>query len=308
MKFAVLGAGGVGAYIGARLSRMGHPVALIARGAHAHAMQTNGVTIQTPSESWQVHPAWIGDDIAAVGVADVVIVAVKNYDLGVVLSQSAPLVGSRTQFLTLQNGIQAYAQVATQYGAERTLAGLIYGELSVEAPGVIRSGIEPVRLSYGPLAPLSVAPVALALAQACNDAGVQTTVVADGRAVVWSKAVFVAAMSAVTTVSGVAMGQLSADPEATALLTEALRETQRVAEADGIVFAEDPVEHALTIARTMPATARSSMARDFVRGRPIEADALNGAIVAKGRELGVPTPINQALYALLRLRMHAREE
>ena len=308
MKFAILGAGGVGAYLGARLSRAGHPVALIARGAHAHAMQTQGVTVQTANESWQARPALICDDPAMVGVADVVIVAAKNYDLAAVLAQAAPLVGPRTQFLTLQNGIQAYAQVAAQYGAERTLAGLIYCELSIEAPGVIRSGIEPVRLTYGPLAPLAASPLAQALAQACNDAGIQTTLVADGRTAVWSKAVFVAAMSAVTTVSGVAMGPLLADPEAVALLTAALRETQLVAEADGITFAEDPVAQALTIARAMPATARSSMSRDFVRGRPIEADALSGAIVAKGRELGVPTPINQALYALLRLRMQSREE
>lgn len=308
MKFAILGAGGVGAYLGARLSRAGHPVALIARGAHAHAMQTQGVTVQTANESWQARPALICDNPAMVGVADVVIVAAKNYDLAAVLAQAAPLVGPRTQFLTLQNGIQAYAQVAALYGAERTLAGLIYCELSIEAPGVIRSGIEPVRLTYGPLAPLVASPLAQALAQACNDAGIQTTLVADGRTAVWSKAIFVAAMSAVNTVSGAAMGPLLADPEAVALLTAALRETQLVAEADGITFAEDPVAHALAIARAMPATARSSMLRDFVRGRPIEADALSGAIVAKGRELGVPTPINQALYALLRLRMHSREE
>ena len=308
MKFAILGAGGVGAYLGARLSRDGHPVALIARGAHAHAMQTNGVTVQTGTDSWQARPTWIGEDPAVVGVADVVIVAAKNYDLAAVLTQAAPLVGPRTLFLTLQNGIQAYAQVAAQYGAERTLAGLIYCELSIEAPGVIRSGIEPARLTYGPLAPLVASPVALALAQACNDAGIQTTVVADGRTAVWSKAIFVAAMSAVNTLSGAAMGPLLADPEAVALLTATLRETQLVAEADGITFAADPVAQALTIARTMPATARSSMARDFALGRPIEADALSGAIVAKGRELGVPTPINQALYALLRLRMQSREE
>ncbi len=307
MKFAILGAGGVGGYLGACLSRAGHPVALIARGAHADTMKAHGVTIQAPSETWVAHPAWIGEDPAVVGVADVVMVAAKNYDLATVLPQAAPLVGARTQFLTLQNGIQAYAQVSALYGAERTLAGLIYGELSIEAPGVIRSGIEPVRLSYGPLAPHVASPLALALAQACTQAGIQTTVVADGRAAVWSKAVFVAAMSAVTTITGVAMGPLLADPAAVLLLTEALCETQRVAEADGIVFGEDPVAHALRIARAMPATARSSMARDFGRGRPIEADALNGAIVAKGHELGVATPINQALYALLRLRMQSRE-
>jgi hypothetical protein len=160
MKFAILGAGGVGAYLGARLSRAGHPVALIARGAHAHAMQTNGVTVQTANESWLARPALICDDPAMVGVADVVIVAAKNYDLAAVLTQAAPLVGPRTQFLTLQNGIQAYAQVAAMYGAERTLAGLIYCELSIEAPGVIRSGIEPARLTYGPLAPLVASPLA----------------------------------------------------------------------------------------------------------------------------------------------------
>ncbi len=308
MKCAVLGAGGVGAYLGARLSRAGHPVALVARGAHAATMAVHGITVHTATDTWQVHPALVCDDVRMIGGCDVVIVAAKTYDLAALLTHVDTLIGPRTLFLTIQNGIEAYARVAERVGAERVLAGLIYCEASIEAPGVIRSGIEPARLTYGPLAPYPSTAVAHALTHACTDAGIATTLVPDGRAAVWSKAIFVAAMSAVTTISGMSMGPMMADAEVVHMLTAALTEAKQVAEADGIRFADDPVAMAIATARAMPATARSSMSRDFVRGRPIEADALSGAVVAKGRALGVPTPVNHALYALLRLCLQARED
>ncbi|MFN5059939.1 MAG: ketopantoate reductase family protein [Chloroflexota bacterium] len=306
MKFAILGAGGVGAYLGARLAKSGHPVALIARGAHAEALQQHGVRIQptpqTQQSPWVAHPAFVTDTPAQVGVCDVVITASKNYHLDELLGHAQPMIGPRTLILTLQNGITAYQRVAELYGTAATLPGLIYCELSVEEPGVIRSGIEPVRLTYGPLPPHAISPLAQALMHALNDAGAPTTVVPDGRAALWSKAIFVAAMSAVTTLTQAPLGPMLADSEIVETLTAALTEARKVAEADGVRFDGDPVASALATARSMPATARSSMARDVANGRPTEVESLNGAVVAKGRALGVTTPVNQALYALLRLR------
>lgn len=303
MKFAVLGAGGVGAYLGARLAKAGHPVALIARGAHAEALRQHGIQVQpTQQSAWVAHPTLVTDTPAQVGVCDVVITASKNYHLDELLGQAQPMIGPRTVILTMQNGIAAYQQVAAMYRAAQTLAGLIYCELSVESPGVIRSGIEPVRITYGPLAPHPITPIAQALTHALSEAGMQSTLVADGRAAVWSKAIFVAAMSAVTTLTQAPLGPMMADDEVVAVLTAALTEARQVAEADGVHFDSDPVASALAMARSMPATARSSMARDVANGRPTEVESLNGAVVAKGRALGVATPVNQTLYALLRLR------
>jgi len=303
MKVAVFGAGGIGAYLGARLARAGHPVALIARGAHADAMRTAGVHIQAPDEHWQVHARLVTADAHMVGSADVVILATKTYHFATVLPQIAPLMGPRTLVLTLQNGVDAFEQVAATYGAVATLAGTIYCELSVGEPGVIRSGIEPVRMTVGPVAGLPVSAMAQAFATACVDAGIETTLVQSGEAAVWSKAIFVAAMSAVTTLAEVSIGPLLADPPAVALLTAALQEAYEVAQASGVHFDHHPVEQALAIARAMPATTRSSMSRDLEHGRPLEVEALSGSIVRRGAALAVPTPVNQALYALLRLRM-----
>ncbi len=303
MKVAVFGAGGIGAYVGARLARAGHPVALIARGAHADAMRTAGVHIQAPGEQWHVHPRLITEDARLVGSADVVILATKTYHFATVLPLIAPLIGPRTLVLTLQNGVDAFEQVATAYGEAVTLAGTIYCELSVAEPGVIRSGIEPVRLTFGPIAGLPVSAMAQAFATACVDAGIETTLVQVGEQAVWSKAIFVAAMSAVTTLAEVSIGPLLADSSAVALLTAALQEAYAVAQASGVHFTHDPVAQALAIARAMPGTTRSSMSRDLEHGRPLEVEALSGSIVRRGATLNVPTPVNQALYALLRLRM-----
>jgi 2-dehydropantoate 2-reductase len=302
MKIAVFGAGGIGAYVGARLARAGHPVALIARGAHADAMRAGGVHIQAPDGHWSVHPRLVTDDVRQVGSADVVILATKTYHLATILPQVTVLLGARTQLLTLQNGVEAFDQVATAYGTAATLAGTMYCELSVADPGVIRSGIEPVRMTFGPIAGLPVSPMAQAFATACTEAGIQTSLVRSGEQAVWSKAIFVAAMSAVTTLGGVGIGSLLADPPAVALLTAALQEAHAVARASGVHFDDDPVAQALAIARVMPDTTRSSMSRDLEHGRPLEVEALSGAIVRRGAALAVPTPVNQALYALLRLR------
>ncbi len=306
MKIVVVGAGGVGAYLGAMFAQAGHPVALVARGAHAEAMASRGITVHSPTQTWQTRPAMVTDDCATVGVADVVIVCLKTYQLDNLIPTLPMLIGPRTLVLTLQNGVDAYSKIAACVGVERTLAGLVYCELRVESPGVIRSGIEPVRLTYGPIPPTVVTAVAQAINAAAAQAGIITTCVADGRTAVWTKAIFVAAMSAVTTIAGVGMGPLAEDPEALTLLTAALTEAHRVAVAEGIVFDNNPVAEAMAIAAAMPATARSSMSRDFVAGRPLELEALSGAIVARGRSLAVPTPVNQALYALLRLRVAAR--
>jgi 2-dehydropantoate 2-reductase len=308
MKIAIVGAGGVGAYLGAVCARAGHPVALIARGAHAEALAHDGITVHSPSGTWQARPAMVTDDPATVGVADVVIVTVKNYHLRDVLAGVHTMIGARTVVLTLQNGVQAYDHVAAAVGAAQTLPGMIFCELSVESPGVVRSGIEPVRLTFGGIPPHPLHPTARALQHALVEAGVEVTLLADGRTGVWSKAVFVAAMSATTTISGADMGHLSADPGAQYLLEAALAEAKVVAAAEGIVFERDPVAAALTTARAMPTTARSSMSRDFAAGRPLEIDALSGEIVARGRALGIATPVNQALYALLRLRVALRDE
>ena len=308
MKIAVIGAGGVGAYIGAVFARAGHPVALVARGAHAEAMAVNGITVHAPTQTWHARPAMVTDDCATVGTADVVFVCLKTYQLDALLPALPLLIGPRTVVVTLQNGIDAYATVAATIGAERTLAGLVYCELHVEAPGVIRSGIEPVRLVFGPIPPTVPSAVAYALQSAASQAGMDATCVPDGRVVVWRKAIFVAAMSAVTTISGAGMGLLRDDTEAQIMVTAALTEAHSVALAEGMVFAEDPVASALAIAASMPATARSSMSRDDAAGRPLEHEALSGAIVRRGRAVGVPTPVNQALYTLLRLKIAARTE
>ena len=104
------------------------------------------------------------------------------------------------------------------------------------------------------------------------------------------------------------MGLLRDDAEAQIMVTAALTEARSVAQAEGMEFADDPVASALAIAASMPATARSSMSRDDAAGRPLEHEALSGAIVRRGRAVGVPTPVNQALYTLLRLKIAARTE
>jgi 2-dehydropantoate 2-reductase len=298
MRIAVVGSGGVGGYFGGLLARTGHPVSFLARGAHLQAIRARGLRVESLQGDFVV-AAHATDNPAEIGPVDTVLLCVKTYDLAEALARMPALLGPDTLVLTLQNGVEAPELVAEAIGRERVLAGVVYCEVAVSAPGVISQGSPLQRIIFGPLDGRASAP-GEALAAALSAAGVDTTLSDQALAAIWTKCCFICAMSGVTTLARRPLGELLRDGEALELLRAVMEEARAVALAKGIRFAADPVEAGLATAARFPPGAKSSMLRDLEAGRRLEIEALNGAIVRQGRAAGVPTPANQAIYAALR--------
>jgi 2-dehydropantoate 2-reductase len=300
MKIAIVGAGGVGGYFGGLLARDEHDVAFMARGAHLRAIRARGLRVESADGAFTIAPANATDDPDEIGPVELVLLCVKSYDLLATLGQLRPLVGPGTAILTLQNGVEAPELVAANYGREMVLPGVVYCEVAIKEPGVIFQGSPMRRIIFGEFDGRPTTR-ARAIADAFAAAGVDTVLSDNILGALWSKFCFICGMSGVTTLTRRSVGPILEDEEARLLLRAVVEEARAIAVAQGVRFEADPVEAGLaTFARFAP-EAKSSMQRDLERGSRLEIEALNGAVVRLGRDLGIATPANQAIYAALRL-------
>lgn len=299
MNIAIMGTGGIGGYFGGLLAQAGHDVTFIARGAHLDAICTHGLQIESVNGNFRVQPAKATNAPETIGHVDLVLLCVKTYGLPEACEQIRPIVGPHTAIVTLQNGVDAPDQVAEAFGRAAILPGVAYCEAAIKAPGIIFQGSSARRIVFGE-PDGSITPRALALHKALAGSGADAVLSENVLGTLWSKCCFICAMSGVTTLARQPLGALLADPESRALLQIVIEEVHAVARANGIELDTDPVESGIAIAERFPFSTKSSMLRDLERGGQLEIEALNGAVVRRGRALGIPTPANQAIYAALR--------
>jgi 2-dehydropantoate 2-reductase len=301
MRIAVFGSGAVGGYYGARLAHAGHEVTFIARGAHLRAIRERGLLVWSPLGDVSSHAA-AEEDPSRVGPVDLVLFAVKTYDLEVAVSRLPALVGPETVVLTLQNGIEAPEQVARVVGARHVVGGATYIGTALVAPGIIEQTGSHRRIVLGEVfdAGPTVSPRVAGLATALAAADVQAEPHADARAPLWEKFIFLASLAGACAAARVATGGIWNDPHGRALVIEAAREIERLARAEGVPVAPDVVERIVRYCDALPAAMRPSMFIDISAGKPLEVEALQGAVVRRGAAVGVPTPIMSTLYAVLK--------
>lgn len=298
MRVAVVGAGAVGGYFGARLAAAGHDVAFVARGAHLRAIQERGLRLESIKGDLHLHPVRATDRPEEIGPVDLVLCTVKSWQLAPALAVMPPLVGPETLVLPLLNGVEAVDLAAATFNGDRVLGGVTWILAEIAAPGVIRHpGIEP-RIVLGELAGGTSAR-AESIAEALRGAAVRAEASDDIRAVLWSKLVFISPTSAVGAVARVPIDELRFIPATRALLVAVMEETMAVARGRGISLPPDLLQQTLAYVDALPPDTTSSMQRDVMAGRVSELEAQCGAVVRLGRDAGVPTPANAALYAAL---------
>lgn len=298
MRIAVFGAGGVGGYFGARLAAAGHDVAFIARGEHLRSIREAGLRVESIKGDLHLPDARATERPDEVGPVDWVLCTVKTWQLPEALRAMPALMRPATVILPLLNGVEAVDEAAAVLGRGCVLGGAAWIRVEVAAPGRIRhSGIDPRIVLGEPEGGTSER--AEALAEALRAAGVQAEASEDIRAVLWSKLVFISATSAVGAAVRVPIDVLRALPPTRGLLATAMEETIAVARAYGIRVPSGLLETTLAFVDALPPGTTSSMQRDVIGGRPSELDAQCGAVVRLGREAGVPTPVNEFLYATL---------
>jgi 2-dehydropantoate 2-reductase len=306
MRIAIAGAGGVGGYFGARLAAAGEDVAFLARGRTLEALRTRGLRVESIKGDVTLDRVHASDDAASIGEVDVVLVAVKAWQVPELAAALRPLLGRDTIVIPLQNGIEAPEQLAAVLGREHVGGGLAGIVSFVVEPGHVRhAGAEPL-IAFGELDNRR-SDRCERLLRALQRAGVNAEVPPDIHRSMWTKFVFITPMSGIGAVSRVPVGVWRAVAETRAVAERAVREVISVANAHGITLAENAVE--LTMARYdgLPPESTASLQRDVIDGKPSELEAQLGAVSRMAAAAGVPAPVHDTLYAaLLPLERKAR--
>lgn len=298
MRIAIMGSGGIGGYFGARLAKGGADVIFIARGRHLEAMRRDGLLIESAQGNIHVPDVQATDDPASVGMADLVMVGVKLWDTEEAAEAVLPLARAGAAVVSFQNGVQKDDILRAVVGEAALMGGVSYIAASIARPGVIAHVGHMQRLVFGEFDG-SRSARAEAFLTACQRGGIDAELHPDIRRATWEKFVFLVGLSATTSGVRRPVGVVRANETSRALLLDVMREVVAVGRARGVDLAPDFPENRLAFIDTLPAAMTSSMHGDLERGSRLEVDWLSGGVVRMGADLGVPTPLNRAIVALL---------
>ena len=314
--YAVIGAGAIGAYVGAALARGGAEVTLVARGAHLAAMQAAGVRVESPRGDFHVHPQ-VTDDVRTIGPVDVVVLALKAHQIAPIVDQLVPLLQAHTAVIAMQNGIPWWyfagdpgpnegrairsvdpdGRIGAAIAPERVVGCVIYSSTEIAAPGVIRH-IEGTRYSLGdPIRGIAARTQAIAADFVAG--GLKAPVESDIRADIWLKLLGNAAFNPISALTRATLVEMCDDAPVEALVREMMEESIAVASALGVPVTMS-IDKRIDGARRVGAH-KTSMLQDLEMRKSFEIEALVGAIVELGEISGVPTPATRHVYALTKL-------
>ena len=298
MRIAVMGAGGVGGYFGARLAQAGHEVAFVARGKHLEAIKAKGLTLKSAVGDANVKVK-ASDKPAELGDAEVVLFAVKLWDTESAAEAIRPLVAKGGVVIPFQNGVESIERIAKVLGPERVMGGAAYIAGRIGEPGVIVQTGTMARLRFGPVL-AAQKKTAEAFLAACKEAKIDAELTDDIVRVLWEKFVLLVAVSATTTVTRSNLGVVRADPDLRWLLEACMRETWALGRKKGVKLADDLVAQTLKMVEGLPAEMRASMAADLEAGGKLEAPWLSGAVARMSAEVGLEAPANRTVFAALK--------
>ncbi|HEY7495363.1 MAG TPA: ketopantoate reductase family protein [Candidatus Tectomicrobia bacterium] len=307
MRVAVMGTGGVGGYFGALLARAGHEVTFVARGAHLAAIQEHGLRLDSTLDGTFTVRGRAVEETTGAEPQDLVLFTVKMYHNGPAIEATRPLLGDQTIVLTLQNGIDNGEQLVTAFGASRVLIGSAYMEGRITTPGVIMQA-GPGMAAFGELTP-GLTPRGQHLLGVFRDAGWRVELQENMPGVLWRKFAYIAGSAAVCAATNCDYQEMRSVPETRATIQKAIEEVLAVGRARGAPILEDSLAWSMTALDQFPGQGRASLAKDFVAGNRVELDGITGTVVRLAREVGVPTPVNDTLYAILKpwaLRIEAQ--
>ncbi|MBK0393452.1 ketopantoate reductase family protein [Ramlibacter algicola] len=288
----VVGAGAVGCFFGGMLARAGHPVVLVGRPQHVDAIERHGLRMEARDFDEHVRLR-ATTDIAAVAQAQVVLFCVKSGDTESAGAQLKPHLRPEALVLCLQNGVDNADRLRTVLPPRQVAAAVVYVATEMAGPGHLKHHgrgdlvIEPVTRSEE-------------VAQLFAQARVPVEISSNVRGALWAKLVVNCAYNAVSAIAQRPYGENVRSPGIQQVMSDVVAECLLVAQAEGVEIPGDIDLAVRRIFETMP-TQLSSTAQDLARGKPTEIDHLNGLVVRRGQALGIPTPVNRTLWALVKL-------
>ncbi len=299
MRMAVMAAGAVGGYFGARMAAAGHDVAFIARGAHLDAIRRDGLKVESTLGDLHLKDVNVTDDPKQVGPVDVVLFAVKLWDTERAAEQTRPLTGAHTRVITFQNGVDSVERLAPILGDAATIGGATYIVTTIARPGVIRHTGPMARVRCGRLDGRSD-PVLAKHVDAIKAANIDITLADQMLLDIWKKFVLLSGTSGITASTRQPLGVIREDEDMRTFFFKLMHETMAVGRAAGVTFPADFAAELERSVATFPPTMKASMANDLDAGNRLELDWLAGKVVSLGRRHGVPTPAQEAVYAILK--------
>jgi 2-dehydropantoate 2-reductase len=299
VRIAVVGAGGVGGGFGAALAKAGADVTFIARGAHLAAMKASGLKIQGGRGETHLLPTQATDNPAEVGPVDIVLFCVKLWDVETAGRQIQPLVGTHTGIIPLQNGIDAAERLLPILGHSAVMGGVAQISAAIVAPGVIQQVGTFMRMIFGELDGRR-SKRAGDFHTLCVKAGFDATLSDQILTELWMKFILLASNAGMTALARQPIGKLRDDPDLRPIFLSAWREVIDVGRAKGIQLPADALDKIADFTDHAPPAMKASMAIDLERGNRLELPWLSGKVAAMGRELGVPTPTHNMMYAMLK--------
>jgi 2-dehydropantoate 2-reductase len=292
-----MGAGAVGSYYGALLARDGHDVTMVARGPHLDALRRRGTVIvrEADGRRWEAPVRAAGRPGAP--APDLAIVTTKSHHTLSAARALAEALGDATTVVSLQNGVENVARLASVLGPERVLGGIAFVGLRVREPGVVDHEAEGWVRIGDPAGPSERARRVHEMLASSWDVALSADIVRDQ----WHKLLWNAGFNAICAVTGATAGEALATPRSAALVRAAMEEVVAIAAAHGVALTDADVDE---MAAPNPDLRdyRPSTARDLEAGKPLERDALCGFLAREGARLGIPTPVNAVLDGLLALQ------
>ena len=313
--FLIVGAGGIGAYYGARLQQAGHRVTFVARGAHLQAMQTHGLCVEHSEFRFQsaVEALSIEQLLQSTTAQrfSLVIFAVKAGATQPLLDRLREWLSGETgpRILSLQNGVDNERLIAATIGTTRTIGGLavrIGGH--VISPGRIEAkGPAQVILGAWPTAQRNhhCQDALPSLVDTFSAAGIPTQLSGDIRLELWKKLLINNGVNPLSALTGLDTRTLSNHPQLGASVLRLMQEAARAAESDGVELHASDIDAMFELIRTFE-PIKTSMLVDYEKDRPLELDEITGAVCERCRTIQQPAPVSELVYALLKLRLVQR--
>jgi len=320
MKFLIAGAGAIGTYMGARMACAGLDVTLFARGPHLRAMQARGVRVESSEGSFEARPK-ISDSLEEIGPVDVVFLTVKAHGLPQLALQLRPVLGQATTVVSTQNGLPWWyfqidggqdglpldrvdpgGVIAAAIEPRRVVGSLVYFATEIIEPGVVRH-TEGNRISLGePNGTRSER--CCRIAEAMIASGLRCPITTRLRHEIWVKVLGNVAFNPISALTGATLGQMLRSSEVSALVRNVMQEVEAVANRLGL-------ELPISIEQRMAGAAKvgehkTSMLQDLEAGRPLELEAVVGAVLEVGARLEIPMPHTRTIYACTKLLAESR--
>lgn len=300
MRIVVVGAGGVGGLIGGLLAHSGADTAFLARGRQLEALRSQGLQVESPRGNFHLPKVEVSDDARELAPADVLLVAVKSWQVAEIAPALATLLKPDGFAVPLENGVEAADALAATLGERRVVGGLCALLAWIKAPGVIKHHGAALRVVFGERDAAHGKSARLdALAAQLKAASIDAEVSADISAASWEKFLFIASLGAVAAAARAPVGVVRTLPETRALLVTAMEDVARLAAARGVKLHPETVARAMQVVDAMPPESTVSMQRDMLAGRPSELPDQCGAIVRMAREHAVPVATHAFLLGTL---------